>query len=319
MNEDNLKMGYVPIFRSITKHWLWQEKPFTKGQAWIDLLIESNHSDQKVRIGNELILCKRGESLKSLETWAERWGWDKSKVCRFLKMLESDTMVERIPTQKTTHLKIVNYETYNEPRNDSETKMKRKRNDSETILTPNNHVNHVNNENHEKPEGSFYLDKKDINNGEYKSASKQFREAYDLYQGTKRSLTTEFFEFKNIQDWAKCLPLLKPAIEKMNQARKVKESSGEFVPALKRFQNWLRDRGWETNDPEAEKALQEAQSKVDAEQKRIERRRLEYLETYGDYIRTAPADELFKLLKIGQCPKDIARELRPELFDKESA
>lgn len=33
MNSDNRKMGYVGIYRSLTEHHLWQEKPFARGQA----------------------------------------------------------------------------------------------------------------------------------------------------------------------------------------------------------------------------------------------------------------------------------------------
>jgi len=148
---DNHKKGYVAIFRSIQDHWLWQDKPFSRGQAWTDILLQANHSEVKVAIGNQIIICGRGESLNSLETWAERWGWDKSKVRRFLNMLESDTMIERKPTHKTTHLKVVNYDTYQTPRHKDETEMTRKRNGDETEVTPNNNTNHEDNENHTNP------------------------------------------------------------------------------------------------------------------------------------------------------------------------
>ena len=142
--------GFIYLWRNLSKHWLWQDKPFTKGQAWIDILFECNHSEQKVLIKDKLILCKRGESLNSLETWGKRWGWNKSKVRRFLKLLKSDTMVELIPEQKTTHLKVLYYNKYQTKQNASETQVKRKRNASETQVKLNNNDNNDNKDNNKE-------------------------------------------------------------------------------------------------------------------------------------------------------------------------
>ena len=142
--------GFIYLWRNLSKHWLWQDKPFTKGQAWIDVLFECNHSEQKVLIKDKLILCKRGESLNSLETWGKRWGWNKSKVRRFLKLLKSDTMVELMPERKTTHLKVLYYDKYQNKRNASETQATRKRNASETQVKLNNNDNNDNNDNNKE-------------------------------------------------------------------------------------------------------------------------------------------------------------------------
>ena len=66
--------------------------------------------------GREL-QCRRGQSLKALETWAERWGWSKSKVVRFFKVLKQDGMIECKSEGVTTRLTIVNYDRYNPLRN----------------------------------------------------------------------------------------------------------------------------------------------------------------------------------------------------------
>jgi len=144
-----MKKGYIALYRKIQNNWLYKEKPFSKFQAFVDILLEVNHSGQKVCIGNQLFDCKRGESLNSLETWAKRWGWEKSKVRRFLMLLKGDSIIDTLPHPKTTHLKVLNYDTYQNNRNADETQMKRKRNANETHLTPNNNVNNVNNVNNE--------------------------------------------------------------------------------------------------------------------------------------------------------------------------
>jgi|GEM_PF-2145496 len=127
--------GWIKIHRGIIKHWVWSDPD--KLRAWIDILLTVNHSSEKVLIGESLFICKRGQSLLSLESWAKRWRWNKSAVRRFFALLESDGMIERKSVKKTTQITVCNYDSYQEARNDSETIVKRKRNDSETKLTPN--------------------------------------------------------------------------------------------------------------------------------------------------------------------------------------
>ncbi|MFC2084951.1 hypothetical protein ACFLS9_07840 [Bacteroidota bacterium] len=142
--------GWVSIHRQILDHWVCKDKPYNFLSAWIDILLECNHKKTKVNIGFKLVICDRGESLNSLKTWAKRWGWSVSKVDRFLKLLESDSMIERKSIRISTHLKVCNYDTYQDSRNSSETQVKRKRNASETQVKSNNNDNNVNNDNNKK-------------------------------------------------------------------------------------------------------------------------------------------------------------------------
>lgn len=108
-----MQYGWIKLHRQITEHWLWEEKPFSKGQAWIDLLLQANHKENKVPFGNQLISIERGEFLTSESKLAERWGWSRKKVRNFLTMLSQDGMIENIKMpNKGTRIKIVNYEVY---------------------------------------------------------------------------------------------------------------------------------------------------------------------------------------------------------------
>jgi len=140
-----MEKGWIKLHRKLQDHYLWSDKPFTKGQAWIDILMTCNHSSNKLMFGDKIFICECGESMDSLETYARKWGWSKSKVRRFLKFLESDTMIETIPNTKTTHLRVINYGSYQHKRNASETQVKQKRNASETQVAPNNNSKNVNN------------------------------------------------------------------------------------------------------------------------------------------------------------------------------
>ena len=101
--------GYIKLYRDIQEHWIWQDKPFSKGQAWIDLLMTANHDENKVVLGNEIILVERGCLITSEVKLAKRWGWSRCKVRTFLELLVNDGMIDKKSDSKKTYLKILNY------------------------------------------------------------------------------------------------------------------------------------------------------------------------------------------------------------------
>jgi len=145
-----MSKGWISVHRELQEHWLWKEKrEFSKLEAWFDILLTVNHSEQKVMIKNTLFIVKRGDSIKSLDTWANRWNWNKSKVRRFLNLLQNDSMIVTKNEHKTTRITVCKYDSYQDARNADETQVKRKRNADETQMTPNNNDNNINKENKE--------------------------------------------------------------------------------------------------------------------------------------------------------------------------
>lgn len=126
--------SWIKLFRDINKHWIWQNSDYLKW--WLDILLEVNHAPAKVVINNKIYDCNRGEKLYSLDTWAARWGTNKSKVRRFLTLLQNDNMIVLKSETQTTRLTVCKYETYQDMRHADETHLKRKRNACETHLTP---------------------------------------------------------------------------------------------------------------------------------------------------------------------------------------
>lgn len=127
-------ISWIKLFRDINKHWIWQNSDYLKW--WLDILLEVNHAPAKVVIKNKIYDCNRGEKLYSLDTWAYRWGTNKSKARRFLQLLQDDNMIVLKSETQTTRLIVCKYDTYQDMRNADETQMKRKRNANETHLTP---------------------------------------------------------------------------------------------------------------------------------------------------------------------------------------
>ena len=82
--------GYIKLYRDIQGHYLWNEKPFDRARAFVDLVMLANHSDKKVLINGNLKEIKRGQIFTSRKKLADRWGWDVKKVDRFLRLLKGD-------------------------------------------------------------------------------------------------------------------------------------------------------------------------------------------------------------------------------------
>ena len=115
-------MGFFKIDRQIFDHWLWEDKPFSKGQAWVDLVGLANYEDGKTPYKGKIIACKRGTVYRSISFLAERWGWSRDKTRSFLNLLESDGMVIINATTHQTTITLVNYGKFQDkPATDSST------------------------------------------------------------------------------------------------------------------------------------------------------------------------------------------------------
>lgn len=146
--------GWISLYRSIQDHWLWQEKPFSKAQAWLDLLLSANHKEAKILMDNTLIKLEKGSFFTSELKLADRWGWSKKKVRNFLELLSNDNMIVKESTKKGTKITIVNYEVYQQRGNHEGTITEPQRNHEGTITEPlrntnnnDNNDNNVNNDN----------------------------------------------------------------------------------------------------------------------------------------------------------------------------
>lgn len=104
--------GYISVWRDIQDNDLWTSEPFSKGQAWIDLLLMANHEEKTVILGNEVIKAEVGSVITSELKLMNRWSWGKEKLRNFLKLLEKLEMIERRADHKKTYILITNYTKY---------------------------------------------------------------------------------------------------------------------------------------------------------------------------------------------------------------
>jgi hypothetical protein len=104
--------GWVLLHRKLFEGYLWKQKPFSKGQAWIDLFANANHQEGGFWIRGIEVKLKRGQIGWSELTMAERWGWSRMKCRRFLNDLEMRQQIVQQKSHLTTIITIVNYEDY---------------------------------------------------------------------------------------------------------------------------------------------------------------------------------------------------------------
>ncbi|UIK39220.1 DnaD domain protein [Staphylococcus epidermidis] len=185
--------GWISLHRSIQKHWLFEEKrKFSRFEAWIDILMMANHTDNKIMHDGDLITVKRGQRITSLRQLGERWSWSITKVDKYLKILESDGMLDVKKDTKKTVLTVVNYDDYQDEdlkkrrRNDSEkTEKKHRSNTEKTQKKTNNNDNKENNENN---------DDNDVVVGD------DFASIYNLYQENIEQVPSPITTEKLTQD-----------------------------------------------------------------------------------------------------------------------
>ena len=104
--------NFILLNRNIYKCAFWYDKPFTRAQVWIDLLMMAYWTDGKALVGNTWIPIKRGEISTSERQLMKRWGWGNTHIRGFLKMLENDGMIERRTDRQKTIIRILNYDKF---------------------------------------------------------------------------------------------------------------------------------------------------------------------------------------------------------------
>ncbi len=120
-------MGWIAIDRCLLDSAIWNTgETFTKGQAWVDLLLLANYEDTEQIVGYEVIKVPRGAYLTTIRDLSNRWGWSKSKVANFLHFLESLEMVSIKTDTKRTLVTIEKYGDYQDVKDTKRTKSGRK-------------------------------------------------------------------------------------------------------------------------------------------------------------------------------------------------
>ena len=128
-----MQQGWLKIHRKILDNFLWEDRPFSRGQAWIDLILIANHEDKTTIFNGNVVEIKRGQKMTSLRKLSDRWGWSITKTKKFLEVLQSEKMLTYKSNSKNTVYTIVNFNNYQEKQEyKNNTKITQKENRNKT-------------------------------------------------------------------------------------------------------------------------------------------------------------------------------------------
>lgn len=107
-----MENSWIRLHRKLMDDPLYFAEPFTKMQAWIDLLLLANFADRVTFIRGNRVTIKRGQVAYSREWFSGRWRWSRGRVERFLSMLENDRKIVQRKSHIISVVTIVNYDFY---------------------------------------------------------------------------------------------------------------------------------------------------------------------------------------------------------------
>ena len=135
--------GYIKLYRAIWDTDLWDDKPYSKLRAWIDILMLANHKEGQFEVRGHVIKVGRGQLGRSKKKLGARWKWSEKKVETFLKRLKYEHQIEYQTNNVTTLITIVNYEKYQGEEDQKETQKKPKGSAEEAQKKTNKNVKNV--------------------------------------------------------------------------------------------------------------------------------------------------------------------------------
>ena len=104
--------GWIKIHRKVLSHPMYYAEPFTRMQAWFDLLLLTSRLPNVLYIRGNRVEIKPGTVAKSKEYLCGRWRWSRGKVNRYLDMLENEGMIVQQKSRVITCISIPKFEYY---------------------------------------------------------------------------------------------------------------------------------------------------------------------------------------------------------------
>ena len=109
--------GYVKAYRARFIHPMFEGGPWCRGYAWDWMVSQAAWREHQVEIKGRIIQVNRGQFTASVRFMADKFGWSKSTVVRFLTRLKTETM---IGTEDGTGQLVVTICNYNKYQDQSE-------------------------------------------------------------------------------------------------------------------------------------------------------------------------------------------------------
>lgn len=144
--------GWIKLHRQILEHSLWTQEPFTRGQAWVDLVLIANHKDGIINVRDHVIQIKRGQVGWSENRLAQKWKWSRTKTRNFLKYLETGQQILVDKSKSTSVITILNYDKYQAKEQQEDNRKTTERQQEDTNKNDNKEKNILSNDNTDESE-----------------------------------------------------------------------------------------------------------------------------------------------------------------------
>lgn len=95
--------AYNQLCRKYGKH------PASETEAYCILTANVNYHEQRVTLYGKPVVCQRGCSVRSLESWAKLFRWSKSRVRRFFLVLHQLQLAEYSTDDSLTHIRLTDF------------------------------------------------------------------------------------------------------------------------------------------------------------------------------------------------------------------
>jgi len=106
--------GWIKLHRKMSENIFWTCEKFSRGQAWVDLLMLANHTENFFYVRGHKITVLRGQVGWSQLQLSTRWKWSRNKVRKFLNDLEKEHQIEQQISKSYSIITIINYDKYQE-------------------------------------------------------------------------------------------------------------------------------------------------------------------------------------------------------------
>jgi len=125
--------GWIKLHRKLQDNPLWTCEPFTRGQAWIDLLFLASIDESYFYVRGVKVDVKRGQVAWSEVKLSERWGWSRSKLRKFLNDLEKEQQIKQQKSNVLQIITILNYDEYQKKEQQKDNKRTAKEQQKDTL------------------------------------------------------------------------------------------------------------------------------------------------------------------------------------------
>lgn len=102
--------GWIKLHRKILHHWVADEPECLA--VWVRLLIEANHTTSKRLFNGRMTTIERGQLLFGLQRFNQKSGVSIAKLRRYLRLFETEGMIDRQKDNKYSLITITCYEDF---------------------------------------------------------------------------------------------------------------------------------------------------------------------------------------------------------------